>query len=92
MAEYWDEEKDPADIDYLDVKVNAEWLGAETIDSATFVPNEGSGLTVSNVGINGDIVRAQVSGGNVGTHGIEVTVVSAGRTRQRTLYLVVREK
>lgn len=92
MAEYWEEEKDPADIDYLDVKVNAEWLGTETIDNVTFVPNASSGLTVSNVGITGDTVRAQVSGGNVGTHGIEVTVTSAGRTRQRTIYLVIREK
>lgn len=92
MAEYWEEEKDPADIDYLDVKVNAEWLGTETISNATFVPAADSGITVSNIAIQGDTVRAQVSGGNIGTHGIEVTVNSAGRTRQRTIYLVVREK
>lgn len=93
MAEYWDEEKDPADIDYLEAEVNADWLGAESIANATFVPADSAGLAVTNVGVQGATVRAQVSGGNIGTHGIEVTVTtSSGRVRQRTLYLVIRQK
>ena len=90
---YWTEEKDPSDVDYWEVEVDAAWLGLATISTVDFnVPTE-SGLTKQNEGINTNIVRAQLSGGNVGTWGIEVTVTTSdGRTRQKTFYIVIREK
>lgn len=90
---YWEEEKDPADVDYYSADVDTGWLGAETISGVTFEPASGSGIAITNQGINGNEVRAQFSGGNVGTHTVEITVTtSTGRIRQRTVFLVVREK
>ena len=93
MTLFFPEEKDPTDVDYYDAEVDSVWLGAETISSFTFEPAAGSGLTVGNLGVQGNVVRAQLSGGTEGTHAIEVTVTTnTGRIRQRTVFLVVREK
>lgn len=92
MTVYFDQEKDPTDDDYYEFEVDATWLGTDTITSATVVPDPGSGLSLNNLGINSNIIRVQLSGGNPGTHGIVVTAyTSTGRVRQRTAYLVVRE-
>lgn len=92
MSQYWTETKDPTDVDYYEVEVESAWLSTETIASATFVPDSNSGLTVANLGITGNVIRAQLADGNIGTWGIEVTATTnTGRVRQRTVYLVVRQ-
>lgn len=88
----WHESKDPSDADYYSAIVDLEWLGGNEIDSATFEAPEGSGLILGGTAFVGNEVRTKISGGNVGTHPITITIVSANRTRQRTVYLIVKEK
>jgi hypothetical protein len=88
----WQESKDPSDEDFYAAKVDTEWLGVNAIESALFEAPEDSGLTIGAAGINGNEVRVRITGGNVGSHPITITIVSANRTRQRTVYLIVKER
>jgi len=90
---YFPEEKDPTDVDFYEAEVDATWLGTDTIATVNFDSDVNSGLVVGNSAISGNLVRAQLSGGNLGTWSIEVTVTTSdGRTRQRSVYLVVKQK
>ena len=91
---YWAEEKDPADVDYWDIEVDDTWLDTDTITNAQAVVVEGPGnLNIGNVGSDSNLVRIQLSDGNVGTHGIKVTITTnTGRIKEQTFYLVVKEK
>ena len=93
MTLFFPEEKDPTDFDFYEAEVDSDWRGGETIAAVDFSPADDSGLTLANVGYLGNVVRAQLGGGVTGTHAIEITVTtSTGRVRQRTVFLVVREK
>ena len=87
----WAIDKDPSDDDYFAVIVDDKWLGDNDIDSATFHVEQRSGLSVSDVSISGAECRAKISGGNIGTHFVIVTIRSNGRTRQRTVTLKVKQ-
>ncbi len=90
----WQECKDPSDVDFYDVVISPKWLGYETIDSASFVAPEGSGLTIGGVDTNGNIARTRIGGGYPGEHAVEFTATTSpsGRVIQRSIYLRVAER
>ena len=80
---------DPQDIeDYL--LGCAEWLGTETIASATAIAD---GLTVTTTAPDGGNVPFRISGGEVGaTVAVTIRVVtSSGRSRDRTINFKVAQ-
>lgn len=90
----WKEIKDPEDYDFYEVQVDETWLGDDVISDAIFIADPESGLTIEEPGIEGNKVRTAISGGNVGAHRIEVTIVTipSNRVKQRTITLYVRER
>lgn len=88
----WKQVKDPSDADFYEVKIGEAWLGSDVITSATFEAENGSGFTITEPGIENNLVRVFISGGNAGDWGIEVTInTQSGRKIQRTINLKVAE-
>jgi hypothetical protein len=88
----WDEIKDPADGDFYEVVVNADWLGDDVIVDATFESSAESELVFAAPGTDGNRVRTFITGGVEGVHDVEVTIETlSGRVRQRTVELRVAE-
>jgi hypothetical protein len=88
----WTPDKDPVDSDFYGIRVDEKWVNENPIAAATMTAPAESGLTIGEPMIDGNIVRSLFSGGVVGTHKIEITLNSAGRVRQVSVYLVVIEK
>ena len=87
----WGPPKTPQDADFYELEIDPAWLGQSPVDSVTFQAKPSSGLTLGTPSIQENVARVFVSGGNVGTHRIGATVVSAGRTREAVLLLTVKE-
>lgn len=87
----WGPPKTPQDADFYELEIDPAWLGSSPLDSVALLVSPSSGLTLGTPSIQGNVVRVFVSGGNVGTHRIGATVVSAGRTRKSVLSLTVKE-
>lgn len=88
----WKVKKDPADVDYYAVEIDPVWLDGNIIDNATVTAGIESALVIDNITFDAPIVRFRVSGGVVGLHPVTVNVQSAGRIRERSVALDVRER
>ena len=89
----WKQAKDPSDADFYEVKIGEAWLGSDAIATATFVADSESGLSLAEPGVQNNLVRTFIQGGNIGDWGIEFTITTeAGRRLQRTITLSVAEQ
>lgn len=89
---FWEQVKDPDVSDRYGVVVDDEWLDGETIQNATFVAQEGSGLTITNISVlQSPKVSALFSGGNEGFWPIHVRIETATRQREECMTLWVKQ-
>ena len=84
------EPKQAADVDFIDLEVPTKWLGQSVLNSVVLDVPTSSGLVFAGPEINGNTARFLVSGGNLGTHRIGVTVNAGTRKRTASLIMTVQ--
>lgn len=93
----WDDIHDPNDSDWRGFIVNKDWVQDDPISGVQFIAPEDSAITITSQTVEaetstGTPVKALFSGGEVGTWPILTRVSTvAGRQRDKTIYLNVRE-
>lgn len=91
MAEFWDEPKDTAAIDRYSLTIDIDWLEGETILTASWSTQTGSGLTFDTELIISNEVSASFIGGTVGNWCVEAEITTATRTKTFCGTMVVRD-
>ena len=91
MAEFWEEPKDTQAVDRYSLTIDPEWLDGETVLTATWDVQTGSGLTFDTQLIIGDVVSASFIGGNVGNWCVEAEITTATRTKTFCAVMVIRD-
>tara|TARA_Y100000780_G_scaffold230085_1_gene251369 strand:- start:1170 stop:1535 length:366 start_codon:yes stop_codon:yes gene_type:complete len=87
----WLSEHDPQDIEYYPINLE-RWLKGESISNVDYSPPAESGLTVDKALVQGSVIAPMLSGGNIGSHDISVTVTTdTGRQRNRKIKLRVKD-
>lgn len=80
--QYWPEPKNSDASDRYQITVPSSWLEGESITSAVWEAEAGSGLTVTGELITGAAVSALFSGGNAGAWLVTVSVSTTTRTNK----------
>ena len=88
---FWPNPKDVNTTDRYGVTVDSDWLGDESIVSATFTPSTASGLTVSVPVIEGNVFSAFFSDGVEGLFYVHLRITTATRSFERNLGIWVKD-
>ena len=88
---FWPNPKDVNTTDRYGVTIDSDWLGDESIVSATFTPSTASGITVSVPVIEDNVFSAFFSDGVAGYHKIHLRVTTPTRSFERNLNMWVED-
>jgi len=90
MSEFWEEPKDTGASDRYSLTIDADWLDGESILTANWTTQTGSGLTTSDNLIIGNVVSSLFGAGTVGNWCVEAEITTATRTKTFCGTMVVR--
>lgn len=91
MSQFWQEPKDTQASDRYSLTIDLDWLEDESILTAVWSVQSGSGLFSSAYNINANVISALFSGGVVGNWCVEAEITTATRTKTFCGTMVVRD-
>ena len=87
----WEVEHDPKDIELYPIALS-KWLNGDSVVNVNYEFPTDSGIELLNAFVLGGTVAPMLSGGNIGTHDISVTITTnTGRQRNRKIRLRVKD-
>ena len=85
-------EKDPQDIDVVEVTISGDWLGGDTLTGVTLAAPESSGLSLGPALVASSSFSFTMQGGNYGTHKIDLTLNTSNPNKRRNRSILVHIK